>query len=208
MTYWDLSKRQATILDFIKKEIRAKGYPPSVREIALACGLNSPSTVHAHLNTLEERGYLRRDQSKPRALEILHNELQPVSSYQELVDVPILGEVAAGEPMFAEENWEDIFPLPLNYFSSKNELFMLKIKGESMVEAGILNGDFVIVEKCPSARSGEIVVALIDDDATVKTYYKYANYVRLQPENSTMEPLIIRGDLKILGRVIGLVRRY
>ena len=207
MKYMGLTDRQAAILDFIIEEISAKGYPPSVREIGEAIGLNSPSTVHSHLATLEQKGYIRRDKSKPRALEVTF-ETEPSSlSFKEMVDVPILGQVSAGLPIFADENLEDTFPMPLSFVHSKENLFMLRVKGESMIEAGILDGDLVIVEQTSQVRNGEIAVVLVGDEATVKTFYKAANHIRLQPENSSMEPIIVQ-EAEVLGRVIGLFRRF
>ncbi len=205
MTYENLTKRQAAILDFIKQEIKEKGYPPAVREIGLAVGLSSPSTVHSHLHNLELLGYIRRDKSKPRALEILDSS-SPLPSH-EIVEIPILGSIQAGLPALAEENLEDTFPMPLDYVQSNKQLFMLHVKGESMIEVGIFDGDLLIVEEATTARNGEIVVAMVDDDATVKTFYKEDNYIRLQPENSAMEDIIV-DDAKIIGKPIGLFRRF
>jgi repressor LexA len=207
MTYNDLTKRQATILDFIKEEIKAKGYPPAVREIGQAVGLSSPSTVHAHLTTLEQLGYLKRDQNKPRALGVKGNDAPATVSIKEMVDVPILGVIHAGLPTFAEENFEDTFPMPLQYVHSNKQLFMLHVVGDSMIEAGIENGDLLIVEEAVTARNGEIVVAVMDDEATVKTFYRENGHVRLQPENSSMEPIIVE-DARIIGKPIGLFRRF
>ncbi|MCL2678090.1 MAG: transcriptional repressor LexA [Clostridiales bacterium] len=213
MEYFGLSKRQAAILDFIKKEVQRNGYPPSVREIGGALGLSSTSTVHSHLSALEKKGYLRRNQSKSRALEVC-DSASPTPPYSnvpesthEMVNVPIIGKIAAGAPVLALEDYEDVFPLPLQYLRSNKELFMLTVSGESMVEAGIFDGDLIIVEKNPSARNGQIVVAMIDDEATVKTFYKEQGQIRLQPENSAMPPIIVP-DAVILGVVIGLFRRF
>ncbi len=207
MKYMGLTERQAAILDFIITEISAKGYPPSVREIGEAIGLNSPSTVHSHLATLEQKGYIRRDKSKPRALEVTFETGSSSLSFKEMVEVPILGQVSAGLPIFADENLEDTFPMPLSFIHSKENLFMLRVKGESMIEAGILDGDLVIVEQTNQVRNGEIAVVLVGDEATVKTFYKAANHIRLQPENSSMEPIIVQ-EAEVLGRVIGLFRRF
>lgn len=207
MVYKDLTNRQAAILDFIKSEIKTKGYPPAVREIGLAVGLSSPSTVHAHLTTLEQLGYLKRDQSKPRALEVRDDSASPTLSMKEMVDVPILGVIHAGLPTFAEENFEDTFPIPLQYVHSNKQLFMLHVLGESMIEAGIEDGDLLIVEESATARNGEIVVAIMEDEATVKTFYRENNHIRLQPENSAMEPIIVE-DARIIGKPIGLFRRF
>lgn len=202
----DMSDKQQIILDFIRQEISTKGYPPSVREICIAVGLKSTSTVHAHLEKLERLGYIRRDPTKPRAIEILDNH-DVYSENNNILKAPIIGQVSAGQPILAFEDIQDYFPLPLNYFNSNKDIFLLKIDGDSMVEAGILDGDFVIVEKQPTANNGEIVVALIDDSATVKRFYKKNGYIKLQPENSSMEPIIVN-DCKILGKVIGVFRKY
>lgn len=202
----DLSDKQQIILDFLRQEISTKGYPPSVREICNAVGLKSTSTVHAHLEKLERLGYIRRDPTKPRAIEILDGNDVYIQN-NNIIKAPIIGQVSAGQPILAFEDIQDYFPLPLNYFNSNKEIFLLKIDGESMIEAGILDGDYVIVEKQPTANNGEIVVALIDDSATVKRFYKKNGYIKLQPENSSMEPIIV-SDCKILGKVIGVFRRY
>lgn len=208
MVYNDLTARQAAILDYIKLEIKTKGYPPAVREIGSAVGLSSPSTVHSHLNTLEQLGYIRRDQSKPRALEVLDDGSMLDFPVKEMVDVPILGSICAGQPAFAEENFEDIFPIPLDFLGSPNkQLFMLHVVGESMIEAGIEHGDLLVVEEAVTARNGEIVVALVDDDTTVKTFYREQGHIRLQPENSSMEPIIV-ADAKVIGKPIALFRRF
>ena len=207
MKYIGLTDRQAAILDFIIEEISAKGYPPSVREIGEAIGLNSPSTVHSHLATLEQKGYIRRDKSKPRALEVTF-ETEPSSlSFKEMVDVPILGQVSAGLPIFADENLEDTFPMPLSFVHSKENLFMLRVKGESMIEAGIEDGDIVVLRRQETAENGEIVVAMIDDEATLKRIYYEDGHVRLQPENAAMEP-IYADEVVILGRLLALFRQY
>lgn len=198
----DLTSKQQEILDFIKLEISTKGYPPSVREICVAVGLRSTSTVHGHLERLEKRGIIRRDPTKPRAIEILDDS----TSTKEVIDVPIIGSVAAGQPILAVENVEDNFPVPVDYFPSKNQLFMLQVKGESMTGCGIMNGDYLIVEQQPTAENGDIVVALIDDSATVKTFYKEKDHIRLQPENPSMEPIIV-DDCSILGKAVGLFRK-
>lgn len=203
----DLSDRQQEILDFICQEIVRKGYPPSVREIGEAVGLSSSSTVHAHLEKLEEMGYIRRDPTKPRAIEIL-KPAENSDFFFDVMPVPVVGRVTAGEPILAVQNIEEYFPLPKR-FSSFDDLFMLKVKGDSMIEAGIFDGDLVIVHKTPIAANGEIVVALLEDgEATVKRFYKEeANRFRLQPENPRYEPIITQ-TLIILGRVIGLVRKF
>ncbi len=201
--YPDLSKRQELILEFIKQEIREKGYPPSVREIGDAVGLMSSSTVHGHLQTLEDKGYIRRDPTKPRAIEVLDSS----SSYgqKKMVHVPIVGRVTAGQPILAVENVEDTFPLPADFVRYES-VFMLKVQGESMIEAGIFDGDYILVNQQNSARNGEIVVALIGEEATVKRFFKERNLIRLQPENSTMDPIYTQ-DAYILGKVIGVFRR-
>lgn len=197
-----LSARQQAILSFIQSELERKGYPPSVREIGEAVGLSSSSTVHAHLSHLEELGYIRRDPTKPRAIEVL---VDLPDHRRNVVPVPILGRVAAGQPLLADENIEGYFPLPKD-FGPVNDAFMLRVKGESMCEAGIFNGDLVIVEKTPQAKNGDIVVALIEGEATVKRFYHEQDKIRLQPENQYMSP-IYATDVTIAGRVIGLVRR-
>lgn len=194
--------KQMQILEFIKREILEKGYPPSVREICKAVGLKSTSTVHGHLERLEKKGLIRRDATKPRAIEII----EEFQSKKELVNIPIIGKVTAGEPILATENIDDIFPLPMDFIKSRYQTFILKVQGESMIEAGILDGDYVIVEQRSYADNGEIVVALIDDSATVKTFYMEKNYIRLQPQNSSLAPIILK-DVKILGVVIGLFRK-
>ncbi len=203
--YEDLSSRQIEILEYIKKELKSKGYPPSVREIGEAVGLSSSSTVHGHLNVLEHKGYLRRDPTKPRAIEITDGSFLN-NGLKEMVNIPIIGKITAGQPILAVENIEDNFPAPLDFIQSNNDLFMLNVSGDSMIEAGILNGDFVIVEKVNQARNGDIVAALIDDEATIKRFYKESDCIRLQPENRFMKPIIV-SDVKILGKVIGLFRR-
>ncbi len=198
-----LSKRQQDILDYIKKEVQAKGYPPSVREIGEAVGLASSSTVHGHLARLESKGLIRRDPTKPRAIEIMEDEMVPKIS---AVNVPIIGKVTAGQPITAIENVEDYFPLPDRYISPDEQVFMLEVMGDSMIEAGILDGDYVIVRQQQSANNGDIVVAMTEEDeATVKRFFKEKDYIRLQPENSTLEPIIVR-NVSILGKVIGVYR--
>ena len=203
----DLSPRQRSILEFIMQEINTKGYPPSVREIAQAVNLRSPSTVHGHLNTLEELGYIRKDPTKPRTIEVLAGDFSTTRPQKEMVHIPVVGKVTAGEPILAVENIEDFFPLPLDYLRGNNEqrLFMLQIEGNSMIEASILDGDYVIVRQQAHATNNDIVVALLDDQATVKRFFKEKDCFRLQPENSTMEP-IFTDQLQILGKVIGLYR--
>lgn len=200
-----VSKRQEDILAFIKEEVRAKGYPPSVREIGEAVGLASSSTVHGHLARLEQKGLIRRDPTKPRAIEIL--EPEDTIQKQSVIHVPLVGKVTAGSPITAIENIEEYFPLPDTYGTSEDQLFMLEIMGESMIEAGILDGDLVIVKQKSTANNGDIVVAMTEEDeATVKRFYKEKTHFRLQPENATMEPIIV-DQVSILGQVVGLYRR-
>ena len=201
--YSDISERQISILNFIKKELQKRGYPPSVREIGEAVGLSSSSTVHGHLAQLEKKGYIRRDPTKPRAIEVIEGEGNFVR--KEIVNVPIVGRVTAGEPILAVENIEDTFPLPIEFVNNDN-VFILSVRGESMINAGILDGDYVVVRQQSVARNGEIVVALLEDEATVKTFYKEKDYIRLQPENPYMDP-IYATDVKILGKVTGVFRR-
>ena len=197
-----ISAKQKEILEYIKGEILSKGYPPAVREIGEAVDLKSTSSVHSHLETLEKNGYIRRDPTKPRAIEILDDDFN--LTRREVVNVPIVGHVAAGEPILATENIENYFPIPVEYMPNE-ETFMLKVKGESMINAGIFNGDNVLVKKQPNAENGDIVVALVDDSATVKTFYKEDGYYRLQPENDTMDPIIVK-ECSILGKVFGVFR--
>lgn len=198
----NLSPRQKAILEFIKTEIRLKGYPPAVREIGEAVGLSSSSTVHGHLAQLEEKGYIRRDPTKPRAIEVLDGQ-QLIK--KEMVNVPIIGKVTAGEPILAVENIEDSFPLPMDFVRNEN-VFILSIRGDSMIEAGILDGDYVLIRQQNDAKNGDIVVALIEDEATVKTFYKEKDHFRLQPENPYLEPILVK-EVTILGKVIGVFRR-
>lgn len=201
----DLSVKQQQILEFIKKEVSHKGYPPSVREICEAIGLKSTSTVHGHLSRLEKKGYIRRDPTKPRAIEVLN--LEPITEYnQELVHVPIVGTITAGTPILAVENIEDTFPLPIQYVNN-DDMFMLKVRGESMIEAGIFDKDLILVRQQQTAQNGDIVVALIEDYATVKKFYKEKDHIRLQPANSTMSPIIVQ-DCTVLGKVVGLFRKF
>jgi len=204
----DLTERQRSVLEFIQERINEKGYPPSVREIGKAVGLKSPASVHNHLKTLEELKYIRRDPSKPRAIEVLCNQDLTENIKKEMVNIPLVGKITAGEPIFAEENVEDFFPVPLDYISSTaSELFMLEVKGNSMINAGIYDGDYVIAQKQNYAYNKDIVIALLEDGATVKRFYKEKNSFRLQPENPDMEP-IITSDIQILGKVIGLYRKF
>lgn len=201
-----ISKRQQDILDFIKLEVKAKGYPPSVREIGEAVGLASSSTVHGHLSRLESKGFIRRDPTKPRAIEIIKME-EDLIPQQNTVNVPLVGKVTAGLPISAIENIEEYFPLPEQLVPSDEHVFMLEIVGESMIEAGILNGDYVIVRQQQTANNGDIVVAMTEEnEATVKRFFKEKDYFRLQPENSNMEPIILR-EVSILGKVVGLYRQ-
>ena len=198
-----LSAKQSQILEYIKQCILSKGYPPSVREICVAVGLSSTSSVHSQLNTLEKKGYIRRDPSKPRTLEIVDDENFNLAR-REIVNVPLLGQVAAGQPLLAVENIENYIPLLPEYLP-KGPSFMLRVKGDSMINVGIFDRDLLIVEQTSVARNGDIVVAMIDDSATVKTFYKEMNHIRLQPENDTMDPIIVP-DCSILGRVVGVFR--
>ena len=205
MSYGKISKKQSEVLECIKNEILNLGFPPSVRERCEAVNLKSTSSVHSHLETLEKNGYIRRDPTKPRAIEIVDDNFNLVR--RETVNVPIIGKVAAGQPLLAVENVEGYFPIPSEYMPN-NKTFMLVVQGDSMVNAGIFNGDYVVVEQQPTAENGQKVVALVDDSATVKTFYKEDGYIRLQPENDAMEPIIVEPDqtFQILGRVIGVFR--
>ncbi len=198
-----ITEKQQEILDFIKNEILNRGFPPSVRDICEAVHLKSTSSVHAHLETLEHNGYIHRDPTKPRAIEIIDDAFNLVR--REVVNVPIVGRVAAGEPILAVQNIENYFPIPAEYMPNA-ETYMLTVHGDSMVNAGILDGDQVLVEKRSYASNGDMVVAMIEDSVTVKTYYKENGYYRLQPENDYMDPIIVHGELTILGKVIGVFR--
>lgn len=204
MSSGKITPKQQEILDYIKDEILKKGYPPTVREICETVHLKSTSSVHSHLETLEKNGYIRRDPTKPRAIEICDDSFQMVRT--EMVSIPIIGNVAAGQPILAEENIQDYFPVPADVVP-RGESFILNVRGESMINAGILNGDRVFVNACSTANNGEIVVALIDDSATVKTYYREQGHIRLQPENDAMEPIIVE-DCRILGKVYGVLRFF
>lgn len=204
MSYGKITQKQSDILEFIKSELLSKGYPPTVRDICNAVNLKSTSSVHAHLETLEKNGYIRRDPTKPRAIEIIDENFSLTG--REIVNVPIVGRVAAGEPLLATQNIENYFPIPME-FMPNNDVFILEVKGESMINVGIFEGDWIVVEKKNIARNGEIIVALVDDSATVKTFYKEDGHIRLQPENDTMDPIIVP-DCKILGKVISLYRRF
>lgn len=205
MTYGRISKKQQEILDYMKNEILNRGFPPSVREICEAVNLKSTSSVHSHLEALEKNGYIRRDATKPRAIEIIDANFNLVR--REVVNVPLVGTVAAGQPILAVENIDAYFPIPAEYMPNEQS-FMLTVKGDSMINAGIFDGDQVLVKQQSTAENGDMVVALIDDSATVKTFYKENGYYRLQPENDNMEPIIITGNLKILGKVFGVFRFF
>ena len=209
MQYIDLSPRQAAILDFIKDKIAENGYPPSMREICEAVNLSSPSTAHAHIHALAQKGYLKLSPNKKRAMEVLDSEDSPALSTQqhEMVDIPVLGKISAGLPALADENMEYTFPVPMDFLNSNKQLFMLRVHGESMIEVGIEDGDLLIVEEACTARNGDIVVALVGEEATVKTFYREPNRIRLQPENRSMEPIYV-DDMKIIGRPIGLIRHF
>ena len=202
MAQGKISKKQMEILEYIKSELLRIGYPPAVREICEAVNLRSTSSVHAHLESLEKNGYIRRDPTKPRAIEIIDDSFN--LTRREMVNVPMVGQVAAGEPILAEQNITNYFPIPME-FMPNNDTFMLTVRGESMVNVGIYDGDYVLVEKRQTASNGEIVVALVDDSATVKTFYKENGYYRLQPENDDMDPIIVM-NCEILGKVIGVFR--
>lgn len=202
MSQEKITPKQQEILEYIKETILKKGYPPAVREICEAVNLKSTSSVHSHLETLERNGYIRRDPTKPRTIEIIDDCFN--LARREVVNVPLLGTVAAGMPLLAQENIENYFPIPTEMLPDK-EVFMLRVKGDSMIEAGIFNGDLILVEKTVTAENGEIVVALLDDSATVKRFYKENGHYRLQPENSSMDPIIV-DEVQILGKVFGLFR--
>ena len=205
MSYGKISKKQSEILEYMKNEILNRGFPPSVREICEAVNLKSTSSVHSHLETLEKNGYIRRDPTKPRAIEIVDDNFNLVR--RETVNVPIVGKVAAGQPLLAMENVEGYFPIP-SEFMPNNKTFMLVVEGDSMINAGIFSGDYVLVEQQPTAENGQKVVALVDDSATVKTFYKEKDYIRLQPENDSMDPILVGPEqvFQILGKVIGVFR--
>ena len=202
MAYGKISKKQLEILEYIKSEILKRGFPPAVREICEAVHLKSTSSVHSHLESLERKGYIRRDPTKPRAIEILDDSFQLLR--KEMVNVPIVGKIAAGSPLLAVENIESYFPIPSEYLPNA-QTFLLEVKGESMINAGIFDGDMVIVEQQPTADNGDIVVAMIEDSATVKRFYKEDGYYRLQPENDTMDPIIV-SEVSIICKVVGLYR--
>lgn len=195
--------KQKEIYEYVKNCVLTKGYPPSVREICEAVGLRSTSTVHGHLERLEKKGLIRRDPTKPRAIELIKDNV----TKREIIDIPIVGKITAGLPILAVESIEDTFSMPINFIKSNNELFMLNVSGNSMIEAGILDGDLAIIEKTNNAVNGDIVVALIENEATLKRFFKEKNHIRLQPENSTMDPIIVP-DCQILGKLAGIYRRY
>lgn len=201
-----LSKRQNDILKFIKSEVNRKGYPPSVREIGKAVGLASSSTVHGHLDRLEKKGLIRRDPTKPRAIEILDGEMAADVPKSATVHIPVIGKVTAGQPITAVENIEEYLPLPERMFSEDDNVFILNVMGDSMIDAGIFDGDMVIVKQQPNAENGDIVVAMTEEyEATVKRFFKEKDHIRLQPENTSMEPILLE-NVTILGKVVGLFR--
>ena len=202
MAQGKITPKQEEILEYIKSQILERGFPPSVRDICEAVHLKSTSSVHSHLETLEKNGYIRRDPTKPRAIEIIDDNFN--LTRREVVNVPIIGQVAAGQPLLAVENIENYFPIPTEFMPNA-ETFMLKGKGDSMINAGIFNGDKILVQKQSDAQNGDIVVALVDDSATVKTFYKEDGHFRLQPENDTMDPIIVN-ECSILGKVFGIMR--
>lgn len=204
MSYGKISDKQREILEYIKAEILNRGYPPSVREICEAVKLKSTSSVHAHLETLEKNGYIHRDPTKPRAIEIVDDSFN--LTRREMVNVPIVGRVAAGEPILAVENIENYFPIPAEFMPNE-QTFILQVKGESMINAGILDGDYILVQQQSTANDGDMVVALVDDSATVKTFYKEDGYYRLQPENDYMDPIKVT-EVMIMGKVIGTFRFF
>ena len=204
MAYGKITAKQQQILDYIKDEILKRGYPPTVREIGETVNLKSTSSVHSHLETLEKNGYIRRDPTKPRAIEICDDSFQIVRT--EMVSLPVIGNVAAGQPILAEENIEEYFPVPADVVP-KGESFILKVRGDSMINVGIFSGDRIFVHSCNTANNGDMVVALIDDSATVKTFYKENGHIRLQPENDDMDPIIV-DDCQIVGKVFGVYRFY
>ncbi|HKM33287.1 MAG TPA: transcriptional repressor LexA [Lachnospiraceae bacterium] len=204
MSQGKITDKQLEILEYIKEEILKRGYPPAVREICEAVHLKSTSSVHSHLETLEKNGYIRRDPTKPRAIEICDDSFQMVRT--EMVSIPVIGTVAAGQPILAQENIESYFPVPAEVVPS-GDSFVLKVKGDSMINAGIFSGDQIFVQSCNTAKNGDMIVALIDDSATVKTFYKENGHIRLQPENDDMDPIIV-DDCQILGKVYGIFRLY
>ncbi|AST59069.1 repressor LexA [Thermoanaerobacterium thermosaccharolyticum] len=199
-----ISLKQQEIIEFIKSEINRKGYPPSVREIGKAVGLKSTSTVHGHLSRLEKKGYIRRDPTKPRAIEVLNNDKRDLS---DVIKLPVIGKVTAGSPILAVENIDEYYSIPRDLVVGyEGESFILKVRGESMINAGILDGDYIIVRKQSYADNGDIIVALIEDEATVKRFYKESDHIRLQPENPSMDPIIV-DNVMVLGKVVGVIRK-
>jgi SOS regulatory protein LexA len=199
-----ISLKQQEIIEFIKSEINRKGYPPSVREIGKAVGLKSTSTVHGHLSRLEKKGYIRRDPTKPRAIEVLNNDIKDLS---DVIKLPVIGKVTAGTPILAVENIDEYYSIPRDLVVGyEGESFILKVRGESMINAGILDGDYIIVRKQSYADNGDIIVALIEDEATVKRFFKESDYIRLQPENPSMDPIIV-DNVVVLGKVVGVIRK-
>lgn len=206
MSQEKITEKQKEILEYIKSEILKRGFPPAVREICEAVHLKSTSSVHSHLETLERKGYIRRDPTKPRAIEILDDSFQLLR--REVVNVPIVGKIAAGSPILAVENIDSYFPIPCEYLPNA-QTFLLEVQGESMINAGVLPGDHILVKQQETAENGEIVAALIDDSATVKTFYREDGHIRLQPENDTMDPILVQeNQLHILGKVIGVFRFF
>lgn len=204
MEYGRITDKQREILEYIKQEILNKGYPPTVREMCDAVHLKSTSSIHSHLESLEKNGYIRRDPSKPRTIEIVDDNFN--LTRREVVNVPVVGSIAAGQPLLAVQNIDNYFPIPSEYMPNQ-DTFMLHVKGESMINVGIFDGDVILVKQQNTARNGEIVAALVDDSATVKTFYKEADHIRLQPENDTMDPIIV-ADCQILGVVFGVFRFF
>ena len=204
MAYGRITQKQSEILEYIKSQILNNGYPPSVRDICQAVNLKSTSSVHAHLESLEKNGYIRRDPTKPRAIEIMDDSFNYLRTETEIASIPVIGTVAAGQPLLAVENITDYFPFPANLLPNK-ETFILRVKGDSMINMGILDGDYIIVEQTNTAQNGEVIVALVDDSATVKRFYAEDGHFRLQPENDFMEPIIV-DHVEILGKVIRLIR--
>jgi repressor LexA len=209
MRHRDLGKQQK-ILDFMNRHLLEKGYPPSVREICEAVGFKSTSSVHAYLKWLEEEGQIQKDVDKPRALRIMEEGARSMEGYianQEIENIPVLGRITAGQPILAVENIEDTFPVPVHYLENST-VFMLKVRGDSMINAGILDGDFIMVKQQATANNGDIIAALIGDEATVKTFYKDKTVIRLQPENPAYEPILCPDGVTVLGKVIGLFRKF
>ena len=204
MSKGKISDKQRQILEYIKSEILEKGYPPAVRDICQAVNLKSTSSVHAHLETLEKNGYIRRDQTKPRAIEILDEDFN--LNRREVTNIPLIGTVAAGQPILTQQNIENYFPMPVE-MAPNIQCFALRVQGDSMINIGINDGDYVFVKETNSANNGDLVVALVDDSATVKNFYKENGHIRLQPQNDDMEPIIVQ-DCKILGQVFGVFRLY